>query len=168
MKAIKSILLILAFLLIILFAIYLIRAFSAIEIDDVSPGIPCESSLLAKADILYVIPKFENKSISENKTWCAEILALNKTLAMHGVYHTYNEFLEQRNESYLEEGIDAFRDCFGFNPERFKPPQMAFSDENAKLIKSKMQLDLNVDSILHKAYHCNDSGYFSNKFMDII
>ena len=144
-----------------------IRTFSERQIDDISPGIPCTSEIIAKSDVLYVIPIFENKSIADNKTWCKEILALNKTLALHGVHHTYKEFNEERDEEYLEKGIKAFRDCFGFEPERFKPPQLAISQENRLLIKSKMQLDVELNSILHKAYHCSDSGYFSNRFMDI-
>jgi hypothetical protein len=163
----KIVLLILVFLLAILFVICIIRAFSEKQLDDVSPGIPCDSDLLEKSDVFYVIPKFENKSIADNKTWCAEILAMNKTLALHGVYHTYEEFKETRDDEYLEEGIEIFKKCFGKGPDRFKPPQMAFSDKNAKLIKSKMQLDMKVNSILHKAYHCSDTGYFSNLFMDI-
>ena len=148
--------------------VFLVRAFSEKQLDDVTPGIPCDQSLLEKTDVYYVIPKFENKSISENKTWCDEILEMNKTLELHGVYHTYNEFKTERDEEYLEEGIKIFRGCFGFNPERFKPPQIAFSDENTKLIKSKMHLDMYMNSVFHKTYHCNDSGIVSNNIMDFI
>ena len=148
--------------------ILLVRANSAVDLDDVSPEIQCDESLLEKSDVFYVIPKFNNNSIAENKEWCSKILAMNKTLALHGVYHTYNEFNTGRDEQYLQEGIDIFRECFGFEPENFKPPQIAISNENKKLIKSKMRLDYHLNSILHRAYHCNDTGYFSNRFMDII
>ena len=148
--------------------ILIIRANSAIDLDDVSPGIQCDQSLLKESDVFYVIPKFENNSIADNKTWCAEILMMNKTLALHGVYHTYNEFNSERDEKYLQEGIDIFRECFNKSPESFKPPQMKISNENKNLIKLKMRLNYHLNSILHKAYHCNDTGYLSNRFMDII
>ena len=148
--------------------ILIVRANSAVDLDDVSPGIQCNDILLEKSDILYIIPEFENKSIAENKTWCDEILAMNKTLALHGVYHTYNEFKSERDEKYLQEGIEIFKECFNKSPDSFKPPQMEISNQNKKLIKSKMRLDYYTHSLLHKAYHCNDTGYFSNRFMDII
>jgi predicted deacetylase len=167
MKLISTISKILMLLFLAILIIFFIRTFSERQVDDVTPGIPCESSILAKSDVLYVIPKFENKSIADNKTWCAEILAMNKTLALHGVYHTYNEFKTERDEKYLQEGIDIFKECFGFNPNRFKPPQLAISKENRLLIRQRMQLDVELNTALHKAYHCNDSGVVSNRIMDI-
>ena len=143
------------------------RALSERHIDDVSPGIECELSLLEKSEVLYVIPKFENRSISENLSWCKEILGLNKTLGMHGVYHTYYEFAEERNESYLNEGMKIFEQCFGFKPEYFRPPQLKISKENKRLVKSLgMNFEGYGSTIFHKGYHCNDSGRLSNKFMD--
>ena len=76
--------LVILFIIIILF---LIRFLSPREIDDVTPGIQCDESLLSKSDVLWVIPAFDNKSIAENRSWCNYILSLNKTLGMHGVYH---------------------------------------------------------------------------------
>jgi len=64
-------------ILAVLIGLLIFRAFSAKELDDVSPGIPCDKNLLEKSDILYVIPLFENASIAENKTWCTEILDMN-------------------------------------------------------------------------------------------
>lgn len=119
--------------------LFFVRVFSERQIDDLTPGIPCEQSLVAKSDVLFVIPLFENKSIADNKTWCEEMLASGKKLEMHGVYHEYNEFIIERNEDYLEEGIIAFEKCFGFKPEGFKAPQMALSKENKKMIEKKMK-----------------------------
>jgi len=153
--------------LFIILAIWTIRLFSAKQLDDVSPEIACEESLLKKSDILYVIPKFHNKSIAENKSWCNYILSLNKTLGMHGVYHTFNEFMEERNEKYINEGEKIFYDCFGFYPQRFEPPQVAISKPNAELISKKMRLDLYIQNVFHKAYHCSDTGIVSNRFVSI-
>ena len=46
------------------------------------------------------------------------------------------EFKTDRNEKYLQEGINIFENCFGFKPEMVKPPQLKISDENKKLIKN--------------------------------
>jgi len=153
------------FILFLIITLFLIRLFSEKQLDDVSPEISCERDLLKKADVLYVIPNFNNKSIAENKSWCEQIKELDKKLAMHGVYHAYNEFLEDRNENYLNEGISIFEQCFNLSPKKFKPPQLEISKNNKKLIKQKMNLDALFNQIFHKVYHCNDTGKFSNKFM---
>ena len=149
------------------FAIFWIRAFSEVQIDDISPGIQCNAGLIEKSDVLFVIPLFENRSIADNKTWCEEILASEKKLEMHGVYHTYHEFLVLRDENYLEEGIKAFEKCFGFKPEGFKAPQMALSSENKKMIKEKLKVYSGLNQIFHKVYHCGDAGVIPNKIIDI-
>lgn len=150
----------------VLIALFLIRLFSAVQLDDVSPGITCEKKLLEKADVLYVIPKFNGQSIAENQTFCDEILSLGKKIEMHGVEHTYNEFLEDRNESYLEEGILIFQQCFNQTPSVFKPPQLEISENNKKLISKRMKLDTIPTQLFHKIYHCGDTGKFPNWFMD--
>lgn len=149
-------------------SLFLIRYFSARQLDDVTPGIQCDKYLLEKADIYFVIPKFSNSGISENKEWCSYILSLNKSLALHGVYHTYEEFKVDRTQSYLQEGIQEFEKCFGKKPESFKPPQMVISENNKKLIKKQMKLNYYLSEVLHKTYHCNDTGRFSNRFIEII
>lgn len=149
------------------FSLFLIRAFSEKHLDDVSPGIPCELELLNKADVFYVIPKFENKSISDNKIWCSWISGMGKRLAMHGVYHAYNEFLTDRSLDYVLEGEKIFEECFGFKPEEFKPPQLAISKNNTKMIKFKYKLRITFDHVLHKAYHCNDTGVLKNWLIDL-
>lgn len=148
-------------------SLFLIRAFSSKQLDDVSPEIQCNGRLLEKSDILYIIPKYNNKSISENIQWCNQISSLNKTLALHGIYHTYNEFGVDRNKGYLEEGIIEFKNCFNEKPERFKPPQLSITKNNKILIENEMKLDRILNEILHKSYHCNDTGRFSNWFIDL-
>jgi hypothetical protein len=159
MKLLK---IILVFIILILF----IRVVSERQIDDVSPEIQCDAELLEKSDVFYVIPMFNNKSIADNQTWCQDILAMNKTLAMHGVYHTFEEFKEPRSEEYLQIGIVAFENCFNQTPVRFKPPQVVISKENMALIRRKMKLD--TYAYVHKNYHCNDTGVYPNWFRDLI
>lgn len=148
-------------------SLFFIRLFSEKQLDDVSPGIPCSKELLNKADTLFVIPDFNNNDIGENKTWCTEILALNKKLAMHGVHHTYDEFSEEKDLAYIEEGKLMFKKCFGFYPQKFKPPQMDILEKNEELIKkADMKINSKINQILHKTYHCNDSGVLPNKIIN--
>lgn len=169
-KKIIILVVLLIFLLIVCseFSLFLIRNLSSRQLDDLTPGIPCEQSLIDKSDVLFVIPLFENKSIADNRTWCNWVLSLNKTLEMHGVYHTYHEFLTDRDEKYLDLGISAFEKCFGFKPKVFKPSQMAISESNIKLVENRMMLSSKINQLMHKAYHCNDSGKFSNRFVDLV
>ncbi len=162
-----SILFIVIFLLMVF--LFVIRVFSPREIDDVSPEIPCEKEYIEKSDILWVIPKFNDKLISENKTWCSYILSLNKTIGLHGVTHQFEEFKANREREYLVQGIEIFEQCFGFKPTMFKPPQLKISKENKKLInKNNIKLKLNFNQLIHKVYHCNDTGKFKNKIIDLV
>ena len=79
-------------IIILILSLYTIRKLSKTELDDVNPTIPCEEELIKKSDILWVIPLYENISINQYKEWCNNLLALNKTLGLHGIYHTYEEF----------------------------------------------------------------------------
>jgi len=154
-------------LLILILSLFLTRALLPKQLDDVSPEIQCDKELLEKADVFYVVPKYNNVSISDNKAWCNEILSMNKKLALHGVYHTYREFITDRDDKYLQEGIDIFEACFNKKPEIFKSPQIMISKNNKELIKQKMKIDLKLNQVFHKVYHCEDTGIFSNRIIDI-
>jgi predicted deacetylase len=150
-----------------LFTLLITRATSPREIDDISPEIPCEQELMEKSDILWVIPKFNNIPITENTEWCNKILSLNKTLGLHGVRHTFEEFKINRNEEYLNEGISIFEECFGEKPTMFKPPQLKISKNNKELIRNNnLKLKVITNQVFHKVYHCQDTGRFSNKFIN--
>ncbi len=157
-------------LLIVLFesAIFWIRAFSETQIDDVTPGIPCEQGLLDKSDVLFVVPKFNGSEIGTNDEWCEKMLLLGKKLEMHGVYHNYNEFYTPRDENYINEGVIEFTRCFGEKPKGFKAPQLAFSAENRRMIKGMgMSVYGYWNQLTHKVYHCNDSGVLPNWMIDL-
>jgi len=165
MKKLKYILII---LVLFIFLWFFARMVNSKEIDDVSPGIFCEKEYLMKSDVLWVIPKFENKSIAENKSWCEYVLSLNKTLGLHGVLHEYEEFGEIRNQDYLDEGMDMFEECFGFKPVMFKPPQLKIIKENKNLVqKNSLMFKGKWNQGVHKVYHCNDTGMISNEFIDL-
>lgn len=157
------------FFIIIIFAWIFIRFAVHREIDDVTPGIPCEPEYIAKSNILWIIPLYKNDSIANHKDWCNYIKSLNKTLGLHGVYHTYNEFDIPRSFDYLSEGIDAFKDCFNETPSIFKPPQLAWNRDNSGItINSNLSLKKRLNQIFHKVYHCNNGDVFSNQFIDVV
>lgn len=149
--------------------LFLMRAVNPTEIDDVTPGISCQELQVYNPDILYVIPDFENNPISENKEWCDYILSLNKELRMHGITHTYKEFLNNEiSQEELNYGISEFEKCFGFSPESFKSPQLATSPQNKQLIKkNNLKFMTVLNQITHKVYHCNDSTFPYNKVIRI-
>ncbi len=153
-------------ILVLLAIIWLIRLFSERQLDDLSPEIPCSSRLIEKSSVLYIIPKFNGWALSRD--FCERILVLNKTIAMHGITHEYKEFLVQRNSSYIEQGREIFLGCFNLTARNFKPPQLKISQENKKLVKRYMNLDLRLNQIFHKVYHCDDSGILPNWLIDII
>jgi predicted deacetylase len=168
-KGVKRILLMLLVIFFLIISLFFIRLISPKEIDDVAPNFPCDEKYLMKADILWVIPKFKNVSISENKEWCEKIISLNKTIGLHGVYHEYNEFLTDRNQEYLQEGINEFEKCFNKKPDMFKPPQLKISENNIKLMKlNNLKLKVKRNQIIHKVYHCEDTGEITNEIIDKI
>ena len=116
--------------------LFFIRLISPSEIDDVSPGINCPEIGIYNPDVLYVIPDYANHPISFYPGWCAYILSLNKTLQLHGINHTYREFLSSNiSQGKLDLGIAEFEKCFNQTPSMFKPPQLSISPKNKQLIK---------------------------------
>lgn len=166
MKKRKLIYLIAFLVVLIVFILFLVRALGSRELDDVSPGIECSAELIEKSDVLWVVPKFEGKEISSE--WCSSILKLNKTIGMHGVYHTYQEFATERSEDYFNEGVLVFENCFSFKPTLFKPPQLAISSSNKQMISSRgLEVKSWFNQITHKVYHCSDTGKFKNWMIDL-
>jgi predicted deacetylase len=166
-KRIRVLYFILLIILAALILLFFVRLFSPKHLDDVSPNISCDESLLQKADYLAVVPLFDNQSIADNSQWCEKILSLNKSLVMHGVYHSYNEFAEDRNEEYISLGKEAFQKCFGFAPTMFKPPQLAISENNKKILEKDFRVFGKFAQLTHKSYHCGDSGMFPNWLIDL-
>ena len=139
--------------------LFLIRLVLPSQVDDVNPLMGCSDAILDSADVYFVVPKFEGVEISGE--WCDYILGKNKSLALHGVYHSYKEFGVYRDEVYFGEGVEIFEKCFGLRPERFKPGQLEWASEN-DWIREEMEIDLFWNQVFHKVYHCGDSGVFPN------
>lgn len=147
--------------------LFFVRIMNHAEVDDVHPSIQCNLNLIENSKILWVIPLYNNQKISDNPEWCKYILSLNKTLGMHGVYHSYEEFGIKREAEYLERGIDEFEACFGFRPYIFKAPQLKLNWKN-KIVLDNYGFSIygKINQLLHKVYHCEDSGFFNNDFIN--
>jgi predicted deacetylase len=159
---------ILSAVILILLVLFIIRLVSPTEIDDIHPNIECPEIEKYNPDILWVIPLYQGKGISENKSWCEKILLLNKTLGMHGIYHNYEEFYYIQSLEELNKGIKEFKECFGYEPEIFKPPQLKINSENKKLVKQTgLKLNGKINQAMHKVYHCNNQGKLPNWFVEI-
>jgi predicted deacetylase len=161
----RSLVIILLIVLLVLvvysFVILLIfRHYSSKTLDDVSPQRYCSKELIGKSDILFVIPLLGNVSIANNQSWCKEMLSLNKTIGMHGVYHVPDnpgEFSIDRDKEYIQTGMEEFNKCFGFYPSLFKAPQLRLSQHNKMLLKELNMTFLSVpQTIFYKEYHCTD------------
>ena len=151
-------------------SLWIVRFALPSEIDDVSPDIVCSTKMIEKSDVLWVVPKFNGRSIANNRDWCDYILSLDKTLGMHGVNHFYLEFEGNISQEYLSEGIEIFEDCFGFKPDRFKPPQLRISEENIRLVEENgMDVKVRFNQVTRKVYHCDDEPErFSNGVIGLI
>jgi len=167
MKKAGIIILVIFLLLIIIF---LIRLINPKEIDDISPEIPCSELEKYNPDVLYIIPIYNNKPISENKSWCDYILSLNKTLGLHGISHEYREFIyNDISQEELNLAISEFEKCFGYKPLFFKPPQLKINKKNKLLIKNNnLVLKKDISQTTHKVYHCNNTGRIPNKIINLI
>lgn len=171
-------------LIILLIIIIIIRKINKVHYDDLSPLIPDKIEYMDKADILFVIPKFKNKKITEFPEFIEKIKIYakknNKELALHGVTHYPEgyfikaEFGLPRSKEYIQEGIDIFEEAFGFKPRFFKAPCYNLLPENRKIIES---LGINVIDakalIFNKVYHYHGNlnnytkiMYFFNKFTE--
>lgn len=154
-------------LAVLIVLIWLIRAASPHEIDDMTPGIPCKIDIVEKSDILWVIPIYRNESIANNLAWCEYISSLGKQLQLHGVQHTFEEFSYPRTKEYLQQGVIAFEECFNQTPSKFKPPQLAYTNENDQILEEfNLKRKGLFNQFFHKVYHCQDTGLFPNKFID--
>lgn len=161
--------LVLVLFLVLIFSDFLaIRYYLPRQIDDVHPFFDCESGYINKSDILMVIPLYKNFSITNSPAWCKELKVLNKTIGMHGVYHSYQEFLEFRDEEYIKKGMEQIKKCFGVYPTVFEAPQLVLSEDNKKLLESMgFEVVGYGYSLTHKVYHCSDQGKFRNWLINI-
>ena len=129
------------------------------EVDDVHPDIHCSDGIVSDSTWLWIIPLYNNVPISKDRAWCDRMLKSGKKLGMHGVKHTFNEFNVDQTREYIQAGVDEFTRAFGYAPTDFKPPKMAVTPNNLKILKD---MGLNIHNrwqqLIHKVYHCEDQG----------
>ena len=99
----------------IIYVLMLISSRNPLIVDDVYQTNTCDG-LLEKADVLYIIPNFENNSINNNEDWCAKIKSLNKTIGLHGIKHSYHEFEKEIHDEELVLAIKEFEKAISYNP----------------------------------------------------
>ncbi len=168
-KRLLTLLAVIFFIIFLALFILLLRILLPSQLDDVHPDIACEESLMLASDSLMIIPLYRNNSIAENQEWCKYILSLNKTLAMHGVYHSYMEFGQLIGEEEIRLGMNEFKKCFGFYPEIFEAPQLELNKENEGLLRNMgFKIRKSFFNMFHKVYHCSDTGLASNKIIDYV
>lgn len=149
---------------VLIFGLWFIRFILPSQVDDVSPLMNCSNEVLELGDVYFVVPKFSGVEIFSE--WCGEILGRDKEIAMHGIYHTFEEFGVARDSEYFEEGVWIFEECFGKSPERFKPGQLKWASEN-DWIREEVEVELFWNQVFHKVYHCGDGGVFPNWIINI-
>jgi len=142
----------------LIYVIILISSRNPLIIDDLYPENSC-NDLLEKADILYVIPNFENYSISNNKEWCAKIKSLNKTIGLHGIKHSYHEFNKKISNVELVSAINSFENCFEEKPSLFRPPYNKINKENEEIISKFNMTIYKKRFIVHPYCHCNPKSF---------
>lgn len=128
--------------------------------DDVYPGNSCPS-LLEKSDVIYVIPSFDGNEtdIIDNSVWCTQIRSLNKTIGLHGIRHTYHEFLYPISQEEIVGSMESFKQCFGYMPKLFRPPYNALSEKNEKKILALGMEVYATRYFLHPYCHCNPHSW---------
>ena len=148
-----------AFAVILLgYLVLLIVSRNPLIVDDVHPGAVCDE-LLEKADVLYVTPSYKNTEL--NVEWCHSISSLNKTIGMHGITHSYHEFLSEMNETDLLLAMEEFEECFREKPKLFRPPYNAISKENVELVESLGMEVYKKRYLAHPYCHCEPDNRFS-------
>lgn len=148
-------------------ALFFLRAFNEREVDDLHPDISCDDSLIKKSDVLWVIPLYNNNSISNNSEWIETVKSYNKTLGIHGIDHSYRELDSDRDKEYFDWGINEFEKAFG-KTSIFKPSHLAINQNNKKYMESRgFRVYGEWHQITHKVYHCSDTGMFPNWMIDL-
>jgi hypothetical protein len=173
-------------LFILILVISLIRQNTKVHYDDIHPLIPSLKKYMDKSDILFIIPKFKNKKITDYPDFIREIKKYakenNKQLALHGVTHYPEgyfikaEFGIPRSKKYIQEGIDIFTDAFGFKPTLFKAPCYNLHPHNRKILESLGLKIIGSEALItNKVFHYHGNlnsrtkvMYFFNKITEFL
>lgn len=158
----------LPFLLVFFGLLYLIRKGNPEHYDDLHPLIDMEKKYIDRSKYLFVIPKYENKSITDYPEWCNWLKNYakknNKVLCLHGIKHTEKngwvgscEFNNKISKRDLMEGVKIFKQAFGYMPKYFKSPCYSLLNENESMIRDDFGMKIvgPETMVLNKVFHPN-------------
>lgn len=162
--------------------VWLSRSQSSEHLDDLHPSLPCDflstfrTHKPARTKFLHIIPIAEGEPpISSNRTWCDEMLRLERqegfVLCMHGVQHMarwangtllreFEHLAIDQARLKITHGIDVWREAFGGPPSHFSFPGAWGSAELVEMLKSEfgfMHVRSLAEGLLQRVYHCDDS-----------
>jgi hypothetical protein len=155
-------------LFIILIVLLLIRLYNPVHYDDITPLIPINKTYLKKSDILFVIPKYNNKPITDYPDFIKYLKKYsndnNKIIGLHGYtdnpegYFTTSEYGKELSDEYIKENIDLFTKAFGFKPTIFKAPCYNLHPVNKKILEKHGLKISEVTSLLFNKLFHNDNS----------
>ena len=159
-----------------------IRTLSGLHLDDLHPsGCPQYVNFRrhAHAKFLWIIPVVGGMPISDNTTWCAEMLRLEReegfVLGMHGVRHEW--WWDEAGEGQgakaefeglelpvarerIEQGLAVWADAFnGSVPSHFSFPGQWGEIDLVRELRSRygMRVRTLFDGLIGRVYHCDDT-----------
>lgn len=167
-------------LLFFLCAVYVARAHGPQHLDDVTPTqIPCgrlqtlRTQRKNRPRFLWIIPNYENVSITVNRSFCDEMMRLQNeegfTLGMKGVDNglsadgrqEFQDIADADARAKVARGVEIWRAAFnGSKPLHFSFPGEWATEYTVELLRAppyRMQVRSLVDGLLNKIYHCDAS-----------
>lgn len=144
-KISSKVLLIIALILLCLLIIPIFfRLVLPSQLINVTPQKTCKN-LINKAKFIWITPIENGKKISENKTWCSNLLL--KPQKIQGI------FLKSNDKDVLEKNIEEFFKCFSYYPKYFK------GSINKEDLIEKLPNAIIVGpwfDLFHQTYSCNN------------
>ena len=164
-------------------SVWLSRAASGANLDDVNPSgcafLPAYRQR-PNAKYLWIIPVHDGVNMSANASWCAEMLRLQReeglVLGMHGVHHTphadgrreFEGLTLDEARQLLTLGVAVWRDAFGAAPTHFSFPGEWATPAIVPMLRDEFHFThvrSLIDGLLHRIYHCDDAFCGSAAFM---
>lgn len=149
----------------------LIRRFRLINYDDVHQNIKQNEQFMKKSDILFVIPKFDNVKLTDDKNFVEKIKNSGKILGMHGVTHTPSSYTEKAefgfpvSEDKIKEGMKIFENAFGYKPKYFKAPCYNLLPENQVKIENLGMEIVGPETLMfNRLFHPPSNNFFMQIF----
>ena len=157
-------------LLFFLCAVYVARALGPQHLDDVTPTCGWLQTFRTEhhgaSRFLWIIPNYENVSITANRPFCDEMMRLRDeegfTLGMKGVEggHEFQDIADADARAKVARGVEIWRAAFNATPLHFSFPGEWATEYTVELLRAppyRMQVRSLVDGLLNKIYQCDAS-----------